>query len=367
MIFPCVTFSLEEVNLHLNDDDRLPFKLKTHAEYFANVYNGKIEDAPAALKIFSESGLKIENSIVESVKLHVLYSQVLSDEVKKGKNNTFTSDTEALEPGVRVKFNDDKTEFAFDYNIMRNIDGYDNHVTEKISLLCLSHKLTDNQKILFGQGARLPYSVSSSEGLAELDTVKRGQFGRTAGNVRSVGIRNVADYKYLDYDIGVYDSARYFNEFGRGADFSGHVNIKPFSFNDESKTNFTFGAGYNAGKHHTSYQIHSFYAGYDYKKFHVYSEYESADGYNGKQNSSDKAEGFYTTLRYDISPKFSIVGKYDMFIPDKNSSNKYSSEYTVGINRKLFKNMRLMLNYVKRINSKGADSDIILFATRFIL
>ena len=107
--------------------------------------------------------------------------------------------------------------------------------------------------------------------------------------------------------------------------------------------------------------------GLDYKKIHFKSEYANADGYNGIKNSNKEAYGFYTTLIYDITPKLAILGRYDYFAGDKTNTHSYCQEYTVGATYKLFKNMKFMLNLINRNYSNKPDSNMILFATRFII
>ena len=48
------------------------------------------------------------------------------------------------------------------------------------------------------------------------------------------------------------------------------------------------------------------------KNFMANFEYAYADGYNGARTiSSNKAEGFYTTAGYKITPRIQVLARYD--------------------------------------------------------
>ncbi len=343
---------------------------KNYFDYLSDVYYGKVEqteDVPIVLRLFSQEGLKFENSPINSIKANFLYSQNMSYEHIRGEGQSLKHNFPIVEPMLSVKFNDNKSSFMADYNITREIPGYSNKFTQKVSRFYVAHQITPNQTILIGQGARLPSSYDGSLPTYGLDLILKSQLGRTFGDRVSVGIRNIATYDYLDYDIGFYDSTQYMKDFGEGFDFTGNVMFKPFPKTDENKPNIKFGAGYANGKNHISYNMYSVYALGNYKKFNIKAEYANSDGYNAVSESPNKADGFYTLLSYSLTPKLKLIGRYDYFTPDKNQNNLHTNEYTAGITYYVFKNFKIMVNYVKRINSTTSDTDMILFATRFII
>lgn len=339
-------------------------------DYISDIYYGKTENQEnlsPLIKLFTQKGLEFENSKINSVKASFLYDGHLFYSKTEHKGQYLTHDFFTVEPMITVKFNDNKSKAMFDINLTRNLSGYSNWFTQRISQVYVSHQLTPNQTILLGQGERLPNSYDGSRGVMAQEMAIKSQLGRTFGEARSVGIRNIAKYKYADYDIGIYDSTRYMKHFGNGFDFTGYLMLKPFADFSEKASEFKLGTGYNIGHNNISYNTYSFFAGYDYKKFHIHAEYMNADGYNAIKESSNDANGFYTFISYDITPKLSLQGRYDMFDPDKHTNNNCSTEYAAGITYKVFKNLKLMLNYVRRVNEKKPDSNMILFATRFII
>lgn len=364
-----ILFILIELNCYAIEEITLP-KQSINLDYLSDVYYGKVEDSENVspiLKLFSQDGLTFENGKINSLKATFLYEQKLTYGKKEGSSSYLTHDFFTVEPMLTAKFNNNKSKVMIDYNLTRNLVGYTNRFTERISQVYVSHEITPEQTILLGQGDRLPSSYDGSRGTMAQELVLKSQLGRTFGDIRSVGIRNLAKYKYANYDIGLYDSTRYMREFGNGLDFTGHVMLTPFADLSDGIKNIKVGSGYNIGHNKGSYDLYSVYAGYDYKKFHIHSEYANADGYNGVKESNKKAQGFYTIASYDITPKLEILGRYDYFIGDKSSTNTYTQEYTAGITYKVFKNMKFMLNYINKNNSNQPNSNMILFATRFII
>ena len=336
-------------------------------DYFSNVYYGNKEDAPKALKLFSKKGLEFDNSIVNSVKINMLYSGHINYVHNKHIGEFINHEFVTVEPGITLKGNDNKTEASFRYNFTRNYDNYSDKFFEKISSLYISQKLTENQKIILGQYSRVPVSVDGGMPQYKQNFISKSQLGRTLGNVMSVGIRDIASYKYLDYDIGLYDSTRYMQNFGRGIDFTVSAMVKPLAGIKENKNNLKFGGSYNTGKYGISYSQYSLYTGFDRDKFHAEIEYANANGYNGIKTSRNKAEGLYTSISYDITPKLSVLARYDIFNPNTQKSNNSTKEYTIGFNYQLFKNMKLMINYIFSEGHNKPTSNSILFATRFII
>ncbi len=339
-------------------------------DYLSDVYYGKIEnekEVSPILRLFSEKGYTFENSKVNSVKLHFLYSGQLNYSKYSQNSPYFNHSFFAVEPMMSVNFNENKSKAMFDINLTRHIPGYSNGFTQRISQAYVSHKITDNQTIMIGQGPRLPNTYDGSRSLFFQEMFYKSQLGRTFGEALSVGVRNLASYKYMDYDIGLYDSTRYMKDFGNGLDFTGHVMFKPFANVSEKTGNFKIGGSYAIGKNKNSYNTYSIVGMYDYNKFHIQAEYANADGYNGVNESQNKADGFYTLLSYNLTPKLSLLARYDYFTPNKDISHIYTQEYSAGVSYYLFKNMKLMLNYVNRHGSNNKDANMILFATRFIL
>lgn len=355
--FNC-SYAVEEIKLETE---------KNTFDYLSDVYYGKVEDANPVLKLFSQDGLKFKDSFVNSVKFTLLYSSEFSFIDKERNSSSFIHDFSVFEPMVTAKFNDNKTTAMFDINLLRNFEGYSNDFTHKISRLYIAHDITENQRISFGQENRVPSTYNGSRGTFAQDFVIRSQLGRTYGNASSVGIRNTGKYKYFDYDIGLYDSTRFMKDFGQGLDFTGYLMFKPLADFKDKVGDLRIGTGYGVGEYYNSYSLYSFFIGYDKNKFHLKTEFADANGYNGISCSRDESNGFYTMLGYDLTPKITLVGRYDYLNPNKDIYHDTSQEFAAGVTYKIFKNMKFMINYVHRDFANKSDSNMFLFATRFIL
>jgi hypothetical protein len=359
-ITPAV-FAVEEIQLE---------KKSLNLDYLSDLYYGKVDnfnEIHPSIRLFSKKGLEFQSSKINSVKLNLLFVDNFTYSNTEKDNQFAHNDFNTVEPMITVKFNENRSKAMFSMNLTRELDDHSNWFTQRISQIYVSHDITKNQTILLGQANRLPSSIDGRVGIFDREMVIKSQLGRTFGDARSVGIRNIANYKFFEYDVGLYDSTRYMRHFGNGIDFTGHITVKPFENFSENIGRLKFGAGYNIGHNNFSYNMYSFFARYDYKKVHIQTEYANADGYNGLKESNNKAQGFYTMAYYDITPKLSIIARYDIFDSDKNISNNNSTEYSAGFTYKIFKNWHFLLNFVRRNIENKPDSNMILFATRFII
>lgn len=98
-------------------------------------------------------------------------------------------------------------------------------------------------------------------------------------------------------------------------------------------------------------------------------EYAYADGYNGARTiSSNKAEGFYTTAGYKITPRIQVLARYDQYTPDKDFSDDIRREYSAGLNYFIKgQALKLMLNYVFCQNDLFEDSHRVILGTQLML
>ncbi len=356
------SFAIEEVVLDVKEDNN------NFTDYLSGVYYGNItENVSPVLKVLSQKGITFDNSPINSVKLSLLYENRMNFIKQSHYNPSFNFDFSILEPAINVKFNENKSDAMFDINLLRELPGYSNDFTEKINRFYVGHSINEHQKIYFGQASRLPVSYNGALTTMQQEFILKSQLGRTFGNVMSIGIRNQGTYKYLDYDIGFYDSTRYMKDFGKGTDFSGYVMFKPFENIKEKYGKLNIGGGYNLGENDFSYSQYSLFSGYDYKNIHIKAEYANADGYNAVVPSNNHADGFYSAVSYDVLSNLSFTARYDVLNPNKSFSHDNITEYTLGATYKPYKNMKIMINYIFKDVDNQRNSNMILFATRFFI
>lgn len=199
--------------------------------------------------------------------------------------------------------------------------------------------------------------------------VARSQISRNFGNIRKLGVRVKGNYDLVEYDLGGYSSDTYFRQFFPGAEFAGWVTLKPLGKTNGKYGILKLGSGLTSGKNDIDYTVLGAYASYEYKNLYANFEWAKADGYNGAKGlSSNKAEGFYTTLGYKITPKLQLVGRYDYFRPNTEISDSTQREYSAGLNYFIVgQAVKLMLNYVFCQNDAKDDSHRIILGTQLML
>ena len=198
--------------------------------------------------------------------------------------------------------------------------------------------------------------------------ILRSQIARTFGNTRAFGARVIGNYSLVDYSLAFNSSDRFFREFFPGAEFTGWVNLKPLGKTDGRYGKLVVGGGLNAGKRHENYTVGGAYVGWNYKDFMINAEYAVADGYNARVLSTDKAEGFYTTIGYKLTPKVQLVARFDQFDPNRDMDGDIRREYSAGINYYVIgQGMKILLNYVYCDNQNLEDSHRLLLGTQILL
>ena len=176
-------------------------------------------------------------------------------------------------------------------------------------------------------------------------------------------MNNSANYKYLDYDIGVYDGSRYMNKLFSGSEFAGMVQFKPLADFEEKFGKLKIGASIDTGHQDASFNVFSANALYEYKRLYLDFEYSKAHGYTRGSVNRNDFDGFYTTLGYKINDKLKILGRYDYL--KNQSSGGISREYSAGLTYTLRPGLDFLANYV--FVDTGQNQHKIYLGTRFSL
>ena len=203
-----------------------------------------------------------------------------------------------------------------------------------------------------------------------LPFVARSQIARNFGSVRKLGSRLSGNYSLVDYDIGLYSSDTYFQEFFPGTEFVGWINFKPLGKTDGKYGKLTLGTGIESGQRNFDYTVKGAYLGYEYKKMLLNFEWSDADGYNGPIGYAinKKAGGFYSTLAYRLTPKLQALLRYDQFDPNKDVAKNNKREYVIGFNYFIKgQALKMMLNYVFCQNDAIKDSHRLILGTQILL
>lgn len=199
--------------------------------------------------------------------------------------------------------------------------------------------------------------------------VARSQIARNFGNARSMSVKVLGNYEYVDYNIAFGSSGRFITSGFPGAEFTGWLNIKPFGSQDKKLGKLTIGGGFNGGHNGIDYGVGSIYVGYKHKKLWTNFEAAIADGYSGSNGiSANKAAGFAATAGWKFTPHFQLIGRIDQFDPNRDKSNDLQREYTIGLNWFIKgQALKIVLNYVFCQNQSKDDSHKIILATQVLL
>ena len=216
---------------------------------------------------------------------------------------------------------------------------------------------------------RTPIGVEGGTSGYTLPFISRSQIARNFGSVRGVGFKVNGNYSLAEYSLGMTSSGRQWKNMFQGTEFNGWFNFKPLGRTDGKYGQLKIGGGLNAGHRDFDYNVIGAYLSYKYKKFALEVEYAVSHGSNGLAGlTKNRAEGFYTTLSYNLTKKLQLLARYDVFNADMQKSGMTTSEYTAGINYYVKGSaLKFMLNYVFRHSNYQPDSNRIIFGTQLIL
>lgn len=304
----------------------------------------KLEKEPLKLRhpIIDGNSVIIDKGIIDRVDFDLYISLYNEMTIEKDKEFSDIFNFATVAPGFTVHFKDKKTRFGFLSSVTRELDY--NDFWEKISGLYLEHDILPNQHISVGVRHRLPIGYEGGMSSVKHPFVMRSQSARLFGNTYGFGITNIANYKYLDYEMGVYDGSRFMNKLFNGSEFAGIVQFKPLAVFDDKFGSLKIGTSIDVGNADGSFNVFNANALYQYKKLYFDFEYTNANGYTRGKVNSDKFDGFYTTLGYNITDKLKVLGRYDYL--KNQTSGKSASEYSAGLTYNLKPGLDILANYV---------------------
>ncbi len=350
----------DEINLNTVRDSLIE---KIILKEKSKPFTGKIIHAESKYwSAFGTNGYEFESGPVKNLKINGYFR--LDNAMEAARHQSFSSvmTFDSVELQTETIFRDGKTKLSASYNFVRNLD-YDNDFFEKISNLYIDYAVNKNQTIRIGN-ARVPVGIEGGLSSSAIKFVTRAQISRNFGDARSLGIRNIGKYKYLDYDIGFYDSSRFMQRLFNGQEFAVNASFKPLAKFDDKFGILKIGASIDTGNADNSYSVFGAFAQYFYKNFYCDFEFAHADGIGSKYIKKGNANGFFTTIAYLINEHFELLGRYD-FYHDVND-DEITQEFTAGINYYTNPNCKLVLNYVYALSdSSSVPSHRIYIGTRF--
>ena len=371
-------YALEDVSLDLNKSSSYTasisesgenVKEKSLKEKLSDIYNLEVEQIDKPYFMLNEILTKKhqEQSAWESTQLWFGYNADLSNYFNEDGYKNSRYNFYAINAGLDGKLKDNKADYRIMLHYVPDVPrsfAQNLFADAYVATNAIPHHrfwLGNTRPRVGYEGGYSPYT---------LPFMLRSQISRNFGSVRRLGARMTGDYKLVDYDLGIYDSSTYFQEFMPGTQFIGWINFKPLGLTDGRYGKIDLGGGIQTGNQDTSYRVAGAYAGYQYKKLWVNFEYSDADGYNGPVGYvvDKKASGFYSTLAYRFTPKIQALLRYDEFNPNKNISNDKKREYSAGVNYFIKgQALKFVLNYVFCQNDATKDSHRFVLGTQILL
>ena len=283
------------------------------------------------------------------------------------ENDTdLTYDNRSIDVGMIGEFNKlSETDFKLQFKLTptRNRTFFQ----QLISDAYIVNRNIPHHQIFIGN-SRNQVGVEGGMSSTLVPFITRSQIARNFGNTRAFGVRITGKYSLIDYSLAANSSDRYFKEFFPGAEFTGWVNIKPLGLANGKYGKLVIGTGISTGKNRNSYTVGGVYAGYTYKNFMINAEYSRANGYNGTSFSTNNAQGFYSTIGYNVHPKVQVVGRVDCFDPNLEKSGDVRTEYSAGINYFIIgQGLKLMINYVFCNYQNMPNSHRLIIGTQILL
>lgn len=275
-------------------------------------------------------------------------------------------DNNTTQLGVYGSFRNPDYKFKFAANpIPKN--GL-NYIDRFVSDAYIVNTSLSNHQFIAGY-SRVQTSVEGGASTYVLPFVARSQIARNFSNVKSLSLKTIGNYQYVDYNLSVGSSGRYITSGMPGAEFNGWVNLKPFGNKSKKYGKLVVGGGFNGGHNRIDYAVATGYIGYHHKKIWTNIEASVADGYSGSNGiSKNKAGGWAATFGWKFNPHFQLIGRVDQFDPNRNMSNDLRNEYTIGINWFIKgQALKVMLNYVFCDSQNRQDSHKIILATQVVL
>lgn len=322
----------------------------------------------AAERTFAkQKKLTFERGFINEVSGELRFQGITSFEHQKDNlNTTFPYDINAV---VESKFADEKFRLFAEYAFTRDVEELDNKFFGKFSNLYIERELGQNHKMRLGT-SRAPIGLEGSMSSFSLPFARRAQISRNFGDSIATGVSFIGSNGPYEYNIGGYTSTRFMQGFKDGAEFIGRVGVKPFYKQEGSYfRNLKLYAGSDIGHRGDNYGVYSTAVTYEYKKFLMNFEYAYANGSNGDYLDARERQGFFTTVGWNFTPKLQLLGRYDYFDQNLDSSKDINHEYSVGLNYFVYKQrLKIMLNYVFSQNEKtNTNKNAIYLVTQFFI
>ena len=333
---------------------------------FGKIYHSKITrtDIPSYL-LQDDLTFKFEDHFVSKIQAYAGFRGSLNS---IWANNDYSTEYDNLTTQLGVYGQFKNPEYRFKLAVNPIPKSGTNYIDRFISDAYIVNTSIPNHQIVTGY-SRVQTGVEGGTSSYILPFVTRSQIARTFGSARSLAVKVIGNYQYVDYNFSVGSAGRYITSGLPGAEVNAWVNLKPLGNKSKKYGKVTIGGGYNGGHNGIDYSIGSAYIAYHHKKLWTNFEAGIADGYNGSKGPSSKeACGYAFTLGWKFNPHVQLIGRVDQFDPNMHASNDLRREYTMGVNWFIKgQALKLILNYVYCHNQSMPNGHKLIVATQVMI
>ncbi len=204
-----------------------------------------------------------------------------------------------------------------------------------------------HHEIKLGQ-FKIPVMEEGFRSSALIDTIERSFIGTQFGDKRDIGIMGLGKWKYLDYQVGVFNGTE-LNSFDKNdqKDIVARFVAKPFQDIPLLKGLEGGTSMYYSVPNHNSANSEKkrigFEARYEYKNLSIKSEYMIG------QDGTTLVNGWYIQGGYFILPRWQPVIRFEGFNPNERLSSSHEFDTTIGLNYFfVYPKTKLQFNYVHK-------------------
>lgn len=202
---------------------------------------------------------------------------------------------------------------------------------------------------------KVPVTEEGFRSSALIDTIERSFIGRTFGDKRDIGLMTEGKWKYLDYQVGVFngDEANRFDT-NEQKDVAARFVLKPFPDHVylkglEGGSNLYFRTTHDTASEKKRIGLEGRYL---FGPLSLKAEYMKA------QDVAVPAYGWYAQAGYRFLPRWETVFRFEGFDPDERISENKEFDTIIGLNYYLVADkIKLQFNYVHKDAEKNGTTD----------
>lgn len=202
---------------------------------------------------------------------------------------------------------------------------------------------------------KIPLTEEGFRSSALIDTIERSFIARTFSDKRDIGLMGEGKWKYLDYQIGVFngDEANRFDSNDQ-KDFVARFVAKPFPDTPLLKglqggTSMYYRATNDSAAEKKRIAVET---RYEYGPLSLKTEYLKA------QDAGVPANGWYAQVGYFILPRWQPIFKIEGFDPNERTPKDKEYDTTIGLNYFLvYPTTKFQFNYVHKDAKDNGTTD----------